>query len=64
MPANYLDVTITIKAESLDGNDVNDDYNNNDDDDIRINSNVAFVQMPQTFAGLGMEEDFFDMRNE
>ena len=33
MPANYLDVTITIKAESLDGNDVTDDYNNNNDDD-------------------------------
>ena len=40
------------------------DYNNDDENDIQINSNVAFVQMPQTFAGLGLEEDFFDMRNE
>ena len=32
--------------------------------EIEINPNVSFVQLPQTFAGLGREEDFFDMRNE
>ena len=32
--------------------------------ELEINSKVSFVQMPQTFAGLGLDEDFFDMRNE
>ena len=32
--------------------------------EIEINPTVSFVQLPQTFAGLGLEEDFFDMRNE
>ena len=31
---------------------------------VRIDSSVSFVQLPQTFAGLTLEEDFFDMRNE
>ena len=32
--------------------------------ELTINERVAFVQLPQTFAGLNVEEDFFDMRNE
>ena len=32
--------------------------------DLKINDNVMFVQLPQTFAGLTLMEDFFDMRNE
>ena len=31
---------------------------------LRINEKNSFVQMPQTFAELPLEEDFFDMRNE
>jgi hypothetical protein len=31
---------------------------------LDINTKVAFVQLPQTFAGLDLDEDFFDMRNE
>ena len=31
---------------------------------LAINRENSFVQMPQTFAGLTLEEDFFDMRNE
>ena len=31
---------------------------------LAINDANSFVQMPQTFAGLTLEEDFFDMRNE
>jgi hypothetical protein len=32
--------------------------------ELEINPKVAFVQLPQTFTGLSIREDFFDMRNE
>ena len=32
--------------------------------ELEINPKVAFVQLPQTFTGLRIQEDFFDMRNE
>ena len=31
---------------------------------LEINEEACFVQMPQTFAELELDEDFFDMRNE
>ena len=34
------------------------------EDELVINRKNSFVQMPQTFAELPLQEDFFDMRNE